>query len=101
MPTFTLHNPKRMSHSCSAAIDICIGRSLLFRPVCLERSNEESTYTYLQYVYNSEHAVIVYTVISECAQPCRRFQTSPFRSVYTETHIYICNGCSYASKGCV
>ncbi len=41
------------------------------------------------YVYNSEHAVIVYTVISECAQPCRRFQTSPFRSVYTETYIYI------------
>ncbi len=41
------------------------------------------------YVYNSEHAVIVYTVISECAQPCRRFQTSPFRSVYTETYTHI------------
>ncbi len=41
------------------------------------------------YGYNSEHDVIVYTVIndthSQCGQPRHRFQKSQFWSVYTET----------------
>ncbi len=41
------------------------------------------------YGYNTEHDVIVYTVVKdtqcECGQPCHRFQKPPFWSVYTET----------------